>query len=95
MTSPANALTDVSQHANPKPGTMKALVFRGANDIQLEERSIPKAGPSEAIIKVTLTTICGTDVHIVKREYPVQSGLILGHEAVGTIYKLGAGISRL
>jgi threonine dehydrogenase-like Zn-dependent dehydrogenase len=50
----------------------------------------PRAG--EAVIKIAATTICGTDVHIVKGEYPVRSGLILGHEPVGVIEELGDGL---
>ena len=53
-------------------------------------RPRPKAG--EAVIRITATTICGTDVHIVKGEYPVRSGLILGHEPVGVIEELGEGL---
>ena len=44
------------------------------------------------MIKITLTTICGTDVHILNGEYPVASGLTLGHEPVGTIASLGVGV---
>ena len=49
--------------------TMKAVVFRGVNDIRVEEVPKPRPGPGEAVIRVTATTICGTDVHIVKGEY--------------------------
>ena len=71
---------------------MKAAVFRGVNDLVIDEvpRPVPRAG--EALIRVTTTTICGTDVHIVKGEYPVMSGLILGHEPVGIIDTLGEGL---
>lgn len=79
--------------AKVAPGMMKALVFNGNQAIGLEDRSIPKAGQGEAVIEVTLTTICGTDVHIVKGEYPVKSGLTLGHEAVGRIHELGPGLT--
>ena len=48
--------------------------------------------PGEAVIRITATTICGTDVHIVKGEYPVRPGLILGHEPVGVIEELGDGL---
>jgi alcohol dehydrogenase len=47
----------------------------------------------EALIRITLTTICGTDLHIVRGEYPVRSGLIIGHEPVGVIEDLGTGIT--
>lgn len=73
--------------------TMKALVFRGPNIIGIEEVPIPKPGPGEAVIRVTLTTICGTDLHILKGEYPVKSGLIIGHEPVGVIHELGVGVT--
>jgi alcohol dehydrogenase len=72
---------------------MKALVFRGVNDIRVEEVPRPRAGVGEAVIRVTLTTICGTDLHIVRGEYPVKPGLIIGHEPVGVIVELGAGVT--
>jgi len=71
---------------------MRANVFRGVNDIQVEEVMRPRAGVGEAVIRVTLTTICGTDLHIVRGEYPVEKGLIIGHEPVGVIEELGAGV---
>lgn len=84
------------QAAIPKrqaaPSTMKALVFRGRNQVGIEEVSIPKPGPGEAVIRVTLTTICGTDLHILKGEYAVKPGLIIGHEPVGVIHELGVGL---
>lgn len=73
--------------------TMKALVFRGPGDFGLQQVPIPSPGPGEAVIQVKLTTICGTDLHIVKGEYPVKSGLILGHEPVGIIKQLGIGVN--
>jgi len=72
--------------------TMRAVVFHDKNHIAVEEVPRPVPGPGEAVIKVTLTTICGTDVHIVRGEYPVRSGLILGHEPVGVIDALGPGL---
>lgn len=73
--------------------TMKALVFRGPDQIGIEKVSIPRPGPGEAVIRVTLTTICGTDLHILKGEYPVKPGLIIGHEPVGIIHELGIGVT--
>jgi len=72
--------------------TMKAVVFRGVNDIRVEEVARPRPRAGEAVIRITATTICGTDVHIVKGEYPVRAGLILGHEPVGVIHELGEGL---
>jgi alcohol dehydrogenase len=73
--------------------TMRATVFHGPEDIRVEEVPRPHAGPGEAVVKVTLTTICGTDIHIVKGEYPVRPGLVIGHEPVGVIAELGAGVT--
>ena len=73
--------------------TMKANVFHGPEDIRVEEVDRPRPGPGDALIRVTLTTICGTDVHIVKGEYPVLPGLVIGHEPVGIIEALGAGVT--
>ena len=71
---------------------MLANVFRGAGDFQIEEVERPRAGVGEAVIRITLTTICGTDLHIVRGEYPVKIGLVIGHEPVGIIVELGAGV---
>jgi threonine dehydrogenase-like Zn-dependent dehydrogenase len=51
---------------------MKALVFHGVNEIGVDSVPRPHAGVGEAVIRVTLTTICGTDLHIVRGEYPVK-----------------------
>jgi alcohol dehydrogenase len=77
----------------PPAATMRAAVFHGPNDIRVEQVPRPEPGPGEALIRVTLTTICGTDVHILKGEYPVRPGLVVGHEAVGVIESLGAGVT--
>ena len=90
-------MTATFQIAIPKkqtaPTTMKALVFHGPGQIRVEQVSIPRPGPGEAVIRVTLTTICGTDLHILKGEYPVKPGLIIGHEPVGVIHELGVGVT--
>jgi threonine dehydrogenase-like Zn-dependent dehydrogenase len=78
---------------NTRTGTMRATVFHGVNDIRVEEVPRPHAGPGEAVIRVTMTTICGTDLHIVRGEYPVKPGLIVGHEPVGVIEELGIGVT--
>ena len=73
--------------------SMRALVFRGPNQIAVEQVPAPRAGYGEAVIRITLTTICGTDLHILKGEYPVRPGLVLGHEPVGVIHEVGPGVS--
>ncbi len=75
--------------------TMKAVVFKGKDRIAIEEVPRPTPGAGEAVIRITTTTICGTDVHIVHGEYPVASGLILGHEPVGVSDELGPGLQGL
>lgn len=71
---------------------MKALVFVDRGRVELRDKPIPEIGPNDALLRVTLTTICGTDIHILKGEYPVASGLTIGHEPVGVIEKLGANV---
>jgi len=73
--------------------TMKATVFEGKNRIALKSKPVPKPGYNEALVRIALTTICGTDLHIVRGEYPVQPGLTIGHEPVGVIEELGPGIT--
>lgn len=72
---------------------MKAAVFVEPGRIVLEEKPIPKVGPRDALLQVTTTTICGTDIHILKGEYPVIPGLTIGHEPVGVIAELGEAVS--
>jgi len=72
--------------------TMKAAVFVEPGRIVLEEKPIPRVGPTDALVRITTTTICGTDVHLLKGEYPVARGLTIGHEPVGIIHELGAAV---
>jgi threonine dehydrogenase-like Zn-dependent dehydrogenase len=74
------------------PGKMKAAIFIEPNRIVLDDKPIPDVGPLEALIRITTTTICGTDVHILRGEYPVARGLTIGHEPVGVIEKLGSAV---
>ena len=72
--------------------SMRAAVFEGPDRIVLQERTVPRCGPTDAIVRVTMTTICGTDVHILRGEYPVAPGRIVGHEPVGVIHELGSAV---
>ena len=72
---------------------MKAAIFVEPGRIELEDKPIPDVGPLDALIRITMTTICGTDVHILKGEYPVAKGLTIGHEPVGIIEKLGSAVT--
>lgn len=71
---------------------MRAAVFVEPGRIELVDKRIPDVGPNDALVKITTTTICGTDVHILKGEYPVAKGLTVGHEPVGIIEKLGSNV---
>jgi D-arabinose 1-dehydrogenase-like Zn-dependent alcohol dehydrogenase len=71
---------------------MKAAIFVEPGRIVLDEKPVPDVGPLDALIRITTTTICGTDVHILKGEYPVARGLTVGHEPVGVIERLGSAV---
>jgi alcohol dehydrogenase len=72
---------------------MKAAIFVERGRIVLDDKPIPDVGVTDALIRITTTTICGTDVHILKGEYPVAKGLTVGHEPVGVIEKLGSAVT--
>jgi len=74
---------------------MKALVYYGPNKMAWEEKPNPTLQqPTDAIVRITKTTICGTDLHILKGDVPeVQEGRILGHEGVGVIEEVGNGVT--
>ncbi|OCH94792.1 putative zinc-dependent alcohol dehydrogenase [Obba rivulosa] len=73
---------------------MKALVYRGKEQRAVEERPKPEVShPTDAVIKLSKTTICGTDLHILKGDVPsVTPGRILGHEGLGTVESVGPGV---
>ena len=77
------------------PTVMKALVYQGPGKKALEERPMPAIStPTDAIVKITKTTICGTDLHILKGDVPTcKPGRILGHEGVGVVDSVGAGVT--
>src|SRR5690348_16348000 len=74
---------------------MKALVYCGPGVKRVEERPKPQIqAPGDAIVKVTKTTICGTDLHILKGDVPTCTpGRILGHEGVGVVEKVGTAVA--
>lgn len=87
-----STLADQRSRDRGANGSMRAAVFDGPGRITLQERPIPACGPNDAIVRVTMTTICGTDVHILRGEYPVAPGRIIGHEPVGVIEQLGEAV---
>jgi alcohol dehydrogenase len=74
---------------------MKALVYKGPGSKAVEDRPMPQiAAPTDAIVRITKTTICGTDLHILKGDVPTCApGRILGHEGVGIVEKIGPGVT--
>jgi alcohol dehydrogenase len=75
---------------------MKALVYGGVGKRSLEERPRPVIKePADAVVRIVKTTICGTDLHIIKGDVPsATAGRILGHEGVGVIEQTGAAVSN-
>ena len=74
---------------------MKAMVYAKPGQIKLQDRPKPViTAPGDAIVRVTQTTICGTDLHILKGDVPTATpGRILGHEGVGVIDSVGAAVT--
>ncbi len=76
---------------------MKALVYHGPGQKSWESVADPKpTEPTDIVVRIDTTTICGTDLHILKGDVPaVTDGRVLGHEAVGTVVELGSAVSSL
>src|SRR3954453_7277588 len=76
---------------------MQAVVFHGIGDIRLEDVAEPKIkDDTDAIVRITASAICGTDLHFVRGTVPgVKKGRILGHEAVGIVERVGKGVRNL
>ena len=74
---------------------MKALIYQGPGRKALEDRPMPNiVDPTDAIVRITRTTICGTDLHILKGDVPTcEPGRILGHEGVGIVEKAGPALT--
>ena len=91
-----NKMNPARQSAAAKETAMKALVYHGPGKKALEDRPKPDiAAPTDAIVKIVKTTICGTDLHILKGDVPTCApGRILGHEGVGVVDKVGAASPR-
>jgi alcohol dehydrogenase len=76
---------------------MKALVYHGPGEKRWESKPDPGIEqPEDAIVRIDTTTICGTDLHILKGDVPaVEAGRVLGHEAVGTVVATGSAVTAL
>jgi L-iditol 2-dehydrogenase len=76
------------------PKTMRAVVYRGVNDLRLETVPVPRIGAHELLVKVAVCGVCPTDIKKIQHG-TVPPPRIFGHETAGTIVKLGSGVSRL
>ncbi len=76
--------------------TMKALVYHGPGKPEWENKPYPLIKePGDAIVRITTSTICGTDLHILKGDLPtVTDGRILGHEGIGVVEEVGSGVTE-
>lgn len=75
---------------------MKALIYNKLNEVKLQEVEKPKLiNPSDVIIRVTMTTICGSDVHLVQGHIPTTPGYVLGHEYVGVVEEIGSQVKNI
>jgi threonine dehydrogenase-like Zn-dependent dehydrogenase len=73
---------------------MKAVVFHGIGDIRLDEVDDPGiVDPTDAVVRITASAICGTDLHMVRGTMPgMAEGTILGHEGVGVVEAVGKDV---
>jgi L-iditol 2-dehydrogenase len=78
------------------PEMMTAVTLHGADDMRVEQRSVPRLGPSEVLLKVEVASICGTDVKVLHRTLQGQPAeeFIMGHEYAGTVAALGPGVDE-
>ena len=90
-----NKMNPARQSAAAKETAMKALVYQGPGKKAVEDRPKPDiAAPTDAIVKMVKTTICGTDLHILKGDVPTCApGRILGHEGIGVVDKVGGAVT--
>jgi alcohol dehydrogenase len=90
-----SALGQPGLPAGPAPGMMKALVYLGNGSRGFEDRPKPRlAAPTDAIVRMAKTTICGTDLHILHGDVPTAiPGRILGHEGVGVVDEVGSAVT--
>ena len=96
MASPmAVRVAQVKLGVSEQEATMKALIYHGPGEKTWETKADPTiVDPSDAVVRIDSSTICGTDLHILKGDVPeVTPGTVLGHEAVGTIVETGAAVT--
>src|ERR1700730_2080104 len=75
---------------------MKALVYKGPRDVKVEEVADPKLEqPTDVIVRITSTNICGSDLHMYEGRTDMEKGRVLGHENLGEVVEIGEGVDRV
>src|ERR1043165_2166529 len=83
-------------HSQPKEVPMKALVFHGAHDVRVDTVPDPSIlHPRDAILRVTATAICGSDLHIYNGFFPQPRPMVLGHEFMGVVEEAGSEVTAV
>ncbi|AEO69184.1 uncharacterized protein THITE_2119304 [Thermothielavioides terrestris NRRL 8126] len=78
------------------PATMKAVVFHGPKHVAVEDRPVPKLQqPTDIIVKVQATALCGSELHVFRGHQPSPTGFIMGHEFVGTVVEAGSAVTTV
>ena len=78
------------------PSTMRAITFKGPHSIALEERSYPAIqSPTDIVVKVEYTALCGSELHVFRGHQPSGTGFIMGHEFTGTVEEVGESVKTV
>ncbi len=75
---------------------MKAVVYQEPFKVTVEQMPDPKIeAPTDAVVRITTTNICGSDLHMYEGRTPAESGFIFGHENMGIVEEVGSGVSKV
>ncbi|KAI0433164.1 GroES-like protein [Xylaria sp. FL1042] len=78
------------------PSTMRAVVLKGVRDVAVEERPIPKIqDPTDIIVKVRYTALCGSELHVFRGHQASAPGFIMGHEFTGAVHEVGSSVKSV
>jgi len=97
FSSPLNSIPSTTPFTSPHhPSKMKALIYAGPNKTAIVDKPIPQIETSnQAVLRMLRTTICGTDLHIVRGEVPTaEIGRTLGHEGIGVVEEVGSEVKH-
>jgi threonine dehydrogenase-like Zn-dependent dehydrogenase len=75
---------------------MRAVVFKGVGEVAVEDRAVPRIqSPNDAILKVQVAALCGSDLHWYRGKMNLPTGFIPGHEFVGVVHELGSSVKTV